>query len=212
MRIMRAQQLARPIDFYLELGRDAIRESKAKRTREAYAHDWKLFRLWCERHHEIPLPASPTTVVAYLGAMAEGGKKTSSMARHLVSIGTAHKAANLDLTTSHLAVRSAMQGYKRLLGTAKTKKTAMRKADLVRIFAGMDDDVDHALNVRDRAVLLLGLSGAFRRSELAALRVEDVRFTEEGMAVHLVRSKTDQFAQDRDVGILRGGCHYVEPR
>jgi integrase len=46
--------------------------------------------------------------------------------------------------------------------------------------------------LRDRALLLLGFGGAFRRSELAALNVDDLEFTDDGLRVTIRRSKTDQ--------------------
>jgi len=58
--------------------------------------------------------------------------------------------------------------------------------------------------VRDRALLLMGFAGAFRRSELVALDVADVRRTEEGLVVTIRRSKTDQEGQGRTIGIPYG--------
>jgi integrase len=58
--------------------------------------------------------------------------------------------------------------------------------------------------VRDRALLLLGFAGAFRRSELVGLDVGDVRQTGDGLVVTLRRSKTDQEGQGREVGIPYG--------
>src|SRR5438046_2309566 len=46
--------------------------------------------------------------------------------------------------------------------------------------------------LRDRALLLLGFAGAFRRSELVALDVADLEETEDGLRVTIRRSKTDQ--------------------
>jgi integrase len=44
---------------------------------------------------------------------------------------------------------------------------------------------------RDRALLLLGYAGAFRRSELVALDVEDLRFSEAGLYVWIAAAKND---------------------
>jgi hypothetical protein len=58
--------------------------------------------------------------------------------------------------------------------------------------------------LRDRAILLLGFSGAFRRSELVALNLTDIEWTTEGALVSIRRSKTDQEGLGRRVGIPRG--------
>jgi integrase len=81
----------------------------------------------------------------------------------------------------------------------------MQKRDLTKIISAMDENgLALALNVRDKAILLTGFSGAFRRSNLVALQVDDVTFTDEGVVIRVRRSKTDQFGVGRDVGILRG--------
>lgn len=57
------------------------------------------------------------------------------------------------------------------------------------------------IGIRDRALVLLGFAGAFRRSELVALDVEDCSFGKDGLTVVLRRSKTDQDGVGRKVGI-----------
>ena len=57
--------------------------------------------------------------------------------------------------------------------------------------------------LRDRAILLLGFSGAFRRSELVAPNLGDIEWTTEGALVTIRRSKTDQEGLGRRVGIPR---------
>ncbi|MEZ4339082.1 MAG: site-specific integrase [Sandaracinaceae bacterium] len=63
---------------------------------------------------------------------------------------------------------------------------------------------DTRIGKRDRALLTLGFAGAFRRSELVALDVEDLRFAGEGIEVLIRRSKTDQEAEGAEVGIPFG--------
>ncbi len=54
---------------------------------------------------------------------------------------------------------------------------------------------------RDRAILLVGFAGAFRRSELAALDVADLAFDERGIVVTVRHAKTDQEGVGRQVAI-----------
>ena len=58
--------------------------------------------------------------------------------------------------------------------------------------------------MRDRALLLLGFAGAFRRSELVALDVADIAETETGLLVMIRRSKTDQDGEGVTIAIARG--------
>ena len=63
---------------------------------------------------------------------------------------------------------------------------------------------DGRIGKRNKAILLLGFAGAFRRSELVALNVEDLEIRPEGLIVSIRRSKTDQEAAGREIGIPRG--------
>lgn len=58
--------------------------------------------------------------------------------------------------------------------------------------------------LRDRALVLLGMAGAFRRSELVALNVSDLTFTDHGVDVFLRRSKTDQEGEGYTVAVPNG--------
>ena len=57
---------------------------------------------------------------------------------------------------------------------------------------------------RDRALLLFGFVGALRRSELVALRVEDVAVVAGGLRLRILRGKTDQAGQGAEIGLPRG--------
>jgi integrase len=60
------------------------------------------------------------------------------------------------------------------------------------------------IGIRDRALVLLGFAGAFRRSELVGLNVDDCVFSKDGLTVTLRRSKTDQAGTGRKIGIPYG--------
>jgi integrase len=103
----------------------------------------------------------------------------------------------------HQAVREVRTGVRRTRGAASRGKAALMTEDLRRLVSLLDQS---ALGLRDRALLLLGFAGAFRRSELVALDVEDLEFTSQGIRVELRRSKTDQQAEGRPVGIPYGAA------
>jgi integrase len=60
------------------------------------------------------------------------------------------------------------------------------------------------IGLRDRALILLGFAGAFRRSEVVGLNLADLAFSRDGLTVFLRRSKTDQEGQGRKIGIPYG--------
>ena len=60
--------------------------------------------------------------------------------------------------------------------------------------------------LRDRALLLLGFSGTFRRPELVALNVGDLEETEDGFRITIRHSKTDQEGRGQVIAVCRGGA------
>jgi len=94
-----------------------------------------------------------------------------------------------------------MKGIRRVKGTAQTQKSAALTADIRSMIDVADSGI---IGARDRAIILLGFAGAFRRSELVSLDVEDCAFNRDGLTVTLRRSKTDQDGQGRKIGIPYG--------
>ncbi len=113
----------------------------------------------------------------------------------------AHKAERHPSPTGDPAVRAVWAGIKRTKGTAQHGKTAAVTADLRRMVRALPEGT---IGKRNRALLLLGFAGAFRRSELVGLDVADVAVTGDGLVVTLRRSKTDQEGAGRTVGIPYG--------
>lgn len=172
----------------------------ASNTIRAYAADWRDFESWCAARGFAALPAEESTVVLYLTDLA-GRAKVATISRRVVAIRHAHSAAGLVSPVDGSRVRVLVRGIRRELGTAGRKKRALSTADVAAMVATCGDD---ATGLRDRAVLLLGFAGAFRRSEIAALRVEDIEDRPEGVAVTIRRGKTDQEGGGRVVGIPFG--------
>jgi integrase len=63
---------------------------------------------------------------------------------------------------------------------------------------------ERLIGLSDRALLLLGFTGAFRRSELVALNVSDIEETAEGLRVRITRSKTDKEGQGPTIATCPG--------
>lgn len=187
----------------LESARGYVLASKAPATLRAYRADWNVFTAWCVAAGLDTLPASPSTVALYLAAEADAGRKVSTISRRLAAIAKAHQAVGFDSPASlkHAAVAEVWGGVRRVKGVAQTVK-APAVVDTLRAMLGQVPDNRQGL--RDRALLLLGFAGAFRRSELVGLMVADVDIQRDGLVVSLRRSKTDQQGQGRKVGIPYG--------
>jgi len=175
-------------------------QAKAKNTIDAYRRDWQDFEQFCVLAGLESLPAAPETVAAYLVTLADKCK-VSTLERRIASISQAHQAAGFPTPTSDMQVRVLMQGIRREKGTAQEGKSPAVTSDIKAMVSNLPGTL---LGIRDRALILIGFAGGFRRSELVALNVEDLEFKREGLVIILRRSKTDQEGAGRKVAIPYG--------
>ena len=174
--------------------------AQAAATRAGYRADLAHFAAWCAERGLSALPAEPATVARYLADLAPR-YKVATLQRRLAAISQAHQACGLDTPTRALVVRKVLGGIKRTHGTAQQGKAPVLPADLKAMIGALDDS---PAGLRDRAMLLLGFAGAFRRSEVVALAIEDLQFRRDGLVVLLRRSKTDQEGEGLAKAIPRG--------
>jgi site-specific recombinase XerD len=182
------------------------RASKADSTVRAYTSDARVFQDWCARYGFRSLPASPEAVAGFLAHEAEAGRSTSTIGRRLAAIRYAHKLAKAPDPTDDEGVHATMKGIRRRVGTAPTQKAAATAEILAALLMRTPDTLT---GKRDRALLALGFAGAFRRSELVALDVADLRDDPEGLRVLVRRSKVDQEGRGLEKAIPTG--RFIQP-
>jgi site-specific recombinase XerD len=163
-------------------------QAKSPQTKRAYQSDWNDFALWCQRHNLHPMPATPQCIALYLTEKSES-LKISSLRRRLTAISQVHKMQEVEFNAAHVAIRSVWAGIRRAKGTAAEGKAPVRVDDLKLIIFTRPNTLR---GLRDIALISLGFSGAFRRSELVSLNHGDLEFVPEGLKINLRRSKTDQ--------------------
>lgn len=173
----------------------------ADSTREVYSRDWRAFGVWCHDHGLIDLPAQPEVVAWYLTSLAMKSFRVTTIRRHSAAIAAAHRASGYPSQTGHPAIKELLRGMSRKLGTPPRPVEALLSEDIRRMIHALPDTL---ISARDRALILIGFAGAFRRSELVGLDVEDVSYRDEGLVVLLRRSKVDQEGKGRLVGIPYG--------
>ena len=176
------------------------RAEKASTTRRAYESDWRGFTAWCSARGCTALPAAEAVVACYISDLAHKGRKSATVGRHVAAIAYHHKQAGQPSPVGEV-VRSVLRGIRRVVGTAPQGKSPLT-SDLVTQMVALCPDT--LTGKRDRALLLFAFAGAFRGSEVAALRVEDLTKTDDGLLVTIRRSKTDQTGQGQQIGIPRG--------
>lgn len=190
-----------PLAAPLDRARAYVEHSTADNTKRAYAADWRDFTAWCDDRQLASLPAEPGTLAAYLAQLADDGYKVATIERRLSSISKAHRLADKPNPAKTEQIHLVMKGIRRALGSAQTQK-APAVTEIIR--AMVDQLPAGPAGARDRALLLLGFAGAFRRSELVSLDVGDLLITGAGLVVTLRRSKTDQEGEGSTKGIPLG--------
>lgn len=176
--------------------------SAADNTKRAYAADFAHFARWCDRGGRTSMPAAPEDIANYLAGLATGtggeagdAKAPATIKRRVAAIRLAHKAAGHIDPTGHVVVERTLAGIVRTLGSRQERSEPLTKDLLAQAVRALDGGGLAAL--RDRALLLVGFAGAFRRSELVAIRVDDLAFSDAGVLIHVRRSKTDQQGRGR---------------
>jgi len=195
-------QIVATVERLADAAKGFMLDAAAGNTKRAYSSDWRHFGAFCQRLNLSPLPAAAETVALYLTELAERGLKTSTIGRHVAAINAAHKAAGLESPAALPVVASTWRGIRRRLGARQAGKAPVLVADVLKMVNATP--ADSLRGLRDRAILLVGFAGAFRRSELCNLDASDVQFTERGALVTLRKSKTDQEGAGRLVAIPNG--------
>lgn len=178
---------------------DYARAASAASTRRAYRADWTDFEAWCGAAHLVALPASPATVGGYLADRA-GRLSPVTLARRVSAITKVHRLTGHEIDTRHPAIRDVLKGIRREHGKPQ-QRAAPATTDMIRAMISTCDD--SPIGCRDRAMILIGFSGALRRSELVALDIMDISVERAGARIVINRSKTDQEGEGQVIGIVR---------
>ena len=178
-----------------------LKSSKAINTIRAYKSDFKDFGAFCAKHSFKALPSEPKIVALYLTYLSGKDSKMSTLRRRLVSIGMIHKLKGHYLDTKHPVIIENLMGIKRTKGSIQRGKKPILINHLKAIINVINEEkIEEIKKVRDKAIILVGFGGGFRRTELISIDHEDLEFVTEGVKITLRRSKTDQFGE----GMIKG--------
>jgi site-specific recombinase XerD len=169
--------------------RKYIEAAKATSTQRSYQSHWKDFQSFCGERGYKSLPASSAAVADYMTFLADIGAKMSTIQVKAAAISYIHRTANVDNPVRTVAVQETLRGIRRTLGTAQNGKDPIALHELRELMDVLPDDIR---GIRDKALLLIGFAGAFRRSELVELSVSDIAFEKNQIRITIRRSKTDQ--------------------
>lgn len=172
----------------------------APATLKAYAADLANYHAWCERNGLLAMPATPQVVGAYLAAAGEG-YALPTLRRRVAAIARACGVAGAPLDTKHPAIRETLRGIARTHGSPARRAAALTTAEIRKLSRACGADLAGA---RDRALLLIAFAGALRRSELVGLDVAHVAWSDDGLKLTIVRSKTDKQGEGAEISLPVG--------
>lgn len=186
----------------------------SKNTRRTYAAGWKSFIGWCRAHgtDHIAAPEKEALIAFYASDSVskkdgDGGIKVSSLNCYVAAICAHYQAIGIVINIKHPAVATVLKGIRKSLPKRPIRKEPILTEDLLPMIQAIQvekNGAQHLIGIRDRAILLLGFAGAFRRSELVALTMADLSFKRDGVIALVRQSKTDQEGEGHEKMIAYG--------
>lgn len=173
-----------------------LRAAFADNTRRAYRSDIAHFLGWGGA-----IPATPELVAKYLAVHA-GPLSVATLERRLAGISKAHASHGFASPTCSALVRTTMRGIRRIHCVPQRRVTPTLHEHILAMVKGLSG----LRGMRDTAILLIGFAGAFRRSELAGLKVKNLEYEKQGLTIYLNRSKTDPEGKGRKIAIPYAHC------
>ncbi len=169
-----------------------IKSSKSLNTIRAYKSDFKDFSNFCKKNNFKSLPADPKIVSFYITHLSSISK-VSTLKRRLASISVVHKIKGFYIDIKHPLIIENFMGIQRKLGVFQKSKKPILINELKEIIKTIESTEKNEIKkIRNKALILVGFAGGFRRSELVNIKLDDLEFTKEGLKIFIKRSKTDQ--------------------
>ena len=168
-----------------------LKNSKAQNTLRAYQADFKDFSSFCVKNGFNSLPTEPKIIALYLTHLSSFSK-FSTLKRRIASIKVVHRLKGHYIDTKHPIITENIMGIKRKLGVKQTSKKPILINDLKQIINVIDEEKNELKKYQNKALILIGFAGGFRRSELVSIEYEDIDFVPEGVKITVIKSKTDQ--------------------
>lgn len=193
-------------DGSLETARDSASayalQAKADNTRKAYRAGVRAWCAWADRHALPCLPARSADIAAFLADERGRGLAPATLELRRAAITYLHRLAGCAVPTADAAIGETMTGIRRSAardGFTPRRKAAATQDVMATIISAID--LSKLSGMRDRALLLMGFYGAFRRSELASIDIRHVTLLNKGLLVTLPQSKGDRQGKGVEIAL-----------
>jgi integrase len=194
----------------MNLAFDFAQNATAKNTQRTYSFGWRSFYEWCRLQGMDPYITNgkEALIAFYISEKAANGElKVSSISCYLAAIRAHFIEKNIVINMQHPSIQKVLKGIRNSLSKRPVRKEPILTEDLRQMIECIPIEKDghpYLNGLRDRAILLLGFAGAFRRSELVGLNIDDLTFTRDGFVALVRKSKTDQEGEGLEKAIPYG--------
>ena len=168
-----------------------IKSSKSSNTLRAYRSDFNDFEKFCNNYNFKSMQADPKTVSLYITHLSKQAK-FSTIKRRLASIKIFHNMAGNYIDLKHPVINENLASIRKKIGSFQKAKKPITINDLRLLVSNIKNERKEKDRLRNKALILIGFSGAFRRSELVEITIDDLDFVCEGVKIFVKKSKTDQ--------------------
>jgi integrase len=159
-------------------------------TQRAWRSDWHVYEGFCAERGVTTVPATPSTVAAFVEACGDRLKKPATIRRYLTTIALAHRVARFSNPCVEELVRHALKGLTNEVSSSQRQAKGLGWAKIKKFIEEAGEGLPAT---RERALLCVGYDTMARRSELVAFNRGDFKFLDDGSGRALIRrSKTDQ--------------------
>lgn len=174
---------------------DRLEGAYSEQTLRSYRADFAIFDSWCIANNLCSLPATPDTLATFIAAQAPE-LAANTLRRRLSGIRKVHRLFHFQNPADDEGVQIAMRRALRSRPRRPRQALGLTKELRDQLTAACGNDL---AGLRDQALIMVGYDTMCRRSELAALRVEDLTPLNDGSMLALIRrAKNDPFGDGRD--------------
>ena len=173
---------------------ERLKGAYAPNTLRSYYADARAFVDWCGERNIEPFPMSSETLCAYIEYFQQNAAY-STIRRRIASLKRLNRMTGFQDQTRTEEVYLAIRRLKRSKCLEQKQAVGINHDILVKMIAAQPDTL---AGTRNKALFSLGYDFLARRSELVAIRSDDLKFTPDGALRGMIRkSKTDQYGRGR---------------
>ena len=162
-------------------------------TLRGYRKDLECFKRWCDKRNLGWLPAEAEAISRYVDDLS-ATLSIATVKRRLCAIRFAHFIANIENPIEHSSVHLSVRRASLRKRRRPAQSLGLTGQILQQIIGACQEDLTGR---RDAALISVGYDTLCRSSELAAMRIEHIRFSPQTTSIFIPLSKSDPFGDGR---------------